>query len=264
MSGLQFTEEAAQQLETLYMTRDVVAQRTATLEKMCLVEGEHAIDMGCGPGYLCEAIGDKVGNCGRVVGIDVSPDLIAYAEQRNQRPWLTYRVGDATLVEEADGVFDLVACTQVAEYIPDVDKAISEAFRVLKPGGRAVFVATDWDAVIWHSDNPARMNAVMQTWEAHCAHPQLPRSISERLRKAGFNVDGASVFPILNLDWGDDTYSKGMTALIRDFVAGQKRLSQRDLRDWEEELPRLSGEGRYFFSSIRFIFQASRPRELSD
>ncbi len=259
MSGLEFTEEAARQLEAIYMTRDVVAQRIETLKHLQLVEGEHAIDIGCGPGFLCEGMAEIVGGSGRALGLDISEDLVARAERRNNRPWLSYRVGDATAIDEPDETFDVAACTQVAEYIPDVGKAISEIYRVLKAGGRGVFVATDWDAVIWHSDVPDRMSAVMKCWESHCAHPRLPRSISERLRSAGFNVDGASVFPILNLEWGDDTYSKGMTALIRDFVTSQGQVTRDDLIAWENEFPRLSQEGRYFFSSNRFIFRASKP-----
>lgn len=259
MSGLEFTEEAARQLEAIYMTRDVVAQRSETLKHLQLVEGEHVIDVGCGPGFLCEDMAEIVGSSGRTLGLDISTDLVALAERRNSRSWLSYRVGDATAINEPDETFDVATCTQVAEYIPDVNRAIVETFRVLKAGGRAVFVATDWDAVIWHSDVPDRMSAVMKSWERHCAHPRLPRSLSERLRAAGFNVDEVSVFPILNLEWGDDTYSKGMTALIRDFVGGQGQVTHDDLIAWESELPRLSKEGRYFFSSNRFIFRASKP-----
>lgn len=259
MSGLEFTEEAARQLEAIYMTPDVIAQRSETLKHLQLIEGEHVMDIGCGPGFLCEEIAEIVGSSGRTLGLDISTDLVARAERRNNRSWLSYRVGDATALNEPDDTFDVAACTQVAEYIPDVNKVISETYRVLKAGGRAVFVATDWDAVIWHSDVPARMSAVMKCWEAHCAHPRLPRSISERLRAAGFNVDGASVFPILNLEWGDDTYSKGMTVLIRDFVTRQGELTPNDLIEWENELPRLSKEGRYFFNSSRFIFRVSKP-----
>ncbi len=259
MSGLEFTEEAARRLEAIYMTRDVVAQRSETLKHLQLVEGEHVIDIGCGPGFLCEGMAEIVGGSGLTLGLDISADLVARAERRNNRTWLSYRVGDATAIDEPDETFDAAACTQVAEYIPDVGKAISETYRVLKAGGRGVFVATDWDAVIWHSNVPDRMSAVMKCWESHCAHPRLPRSIPERLRSAGFNVDGASVFPILNLEWGDDTYSKGMTALIRDFVADRGQVTHDDLIAWENEFPRLSQEGRYFFSSNRFIFRASKP-----
>src|SRR5215469_16084755 len=85
---------------------------------------------------------------------------------------------------------------------------LTEVFRVLKPNCRTVFVATDWDALVWFSDDPKRMSAVMKSWEAHCAHPRLPRSMAFRLVNGGFRLDGAAVFPILNLQYTDDTYSK--------------------------------------------------------
>jgi ubiquinone/menaquinone biosynthesis C-methylase UbiE len=120
-------------------------------------------------------MGELVGRRGAVVGIDISTDLIALCNRRKPSTWLSYAIGDATKIDQADGSFDVVVCTQVAEYVPDVDSVLSEAFRVLKPGGRTVFVATDWDAVVWHSENPERMALVMKSWEAHCAHPRLPR-----------------------------------------------------------------------------------------
>jgi SAM-dependent methyltransferase len=225
-----------------------------------LAKGQTVIDIGCGPGFLCESMAEIVGSAGRVVGIDISADLVALATRRNSRPWLSYRIGDATLIDEPDARFDVAACTQVAEYVPDVDKAISEVFRVLKPDGRAVFVATDWDALVWHSDHPDRMAAVMKSWEAHCAHPQLPRSIVTRLRAAGFVLKEASVFSILNTEWGDDTFSKGLSSLIRDFVAGRGDVPADDLTAWLEELSQLSDEGRYFFSTNRFIFNVLKAR----
>jgi SAM-dependent methyltransferase len=259
MSGLQFTEEAARQLERLYQTSDVVAQRSETIKLLALRSGERVLDVGCGPGYLCESIAEAVGRDGAVTGIDISSDLIALCKRRNPPTWLSYVVGDATNIGQPDASFDVVACAQVAEYVPDVDRVVSEAFRVLRPGGRAVFVATDWDALVWHSEMPDRMALVMKSWEAHCAHPRLPRSLASRLADAGFRFDGAAVFPILNLQWHDDTYSKGLARLIRDFVGRRNDVPSDDLRGWHEEFAQLSEAGRYFFSSNRYIFRASRP-----
>ena len=152
-----------------------------------------------------------------------------------------------------------MVCTQVAEYVPDVDRVFSEAFRVLNPGGRTVFVATDWDAVVWHSEDPERMALVMKLWEEHCAHPHLPRSMAYRLIRAGFRFDGAAVFPILNLQCDDDSYSKGLAHIVRDFVAPKKDISADDLNEWHGEFERLSDAGRYFFSINRYIFKASKP-----
>ena len=258
VSGLKFTSEAAKQLEALYRTPDVVAQRSETLRRLQLVAGHSVIDLGSGPGFLCESMADIVGPSGRVLGIDISPDLVELSVRRNHRGWLSYRVGDATVVDEPEASFDVVTCTQVAEYIAEVDNVISQAFRVLKPGGRTLFVATDWDSVIWHSGAPDRMAAVMKSWEAHCAHPRLPRTMASRLSAAGLVLEGVSVFPILNLEWSDAAYSTGLATSIREFVAKRGDIGADELADWAEELPRLSRQGRYFFSSNRFIFIASK------
>jgi arsenite methyltransferase len=259
MSRLEFTSEAAKQLEAVYLTSDMIGQRLETIRQLNLSSGESILDVGCGPGYLCESIGEIVGRHGAVVGIDISTELVALCNRRKASKWLSYEVGDATKVNHADASFDVVVCTQVAEYVPDVDRVLLEAFRVLKPGGRTVFVATDWDAVVWYSENPDRMALVMKLWEEHCAHPHLPRSMAHKLVNAGFRFDGASVFPILNLQCDDDSYSNGLASLIRDFVARKKDVSADDLKKWHSEFGRLSEAGRYFFSTNRYIFRASKP-----
>ncbi|MHC2332958.1 methyltransferase domain-containing protein [Bradyrhizobium sp. USDA 4454] len=260
MGGLEFTEEAARRLESLYLTRDVVAQRAETIRRLALLDGERVLDIGCGPGFLSESIAAAVGGDGAVVGIDISSDLIELCKRRNPPQWLSFMVGDATQLAQPDASFDVVVCTQVAEYVSDVDRVLSEAFRVLKCGGRAVFVATDWDALIWHSDAPDRMRSVLKCWEAHCAHPHLPRSLALRLTEAGLRFDELAVFPILNLKWEDELYSKGLAGLIRQFVGQRNEISAESLQEWHDEFGRLNEAHRYFFSSNRYIFLASKLR----
>src|SRR5260370_2757877 len=186
MTGVEFANEAERQLEKTYLPGDIIAQRFETIRQLNLSDGERVLDIGCGPGYLCESMGEIVGRHGAVVGIDISTDLIALCNRRKTSPWLSYAIGDATRVNQADASLDVVVCTQVAEYVPDVDRVLSESFRVLKPGGRTIFVATAWDAVVWYSENPERMALVMKLWEEHCAHPHLPSSIANRLVHSAF------------------------------------------------------------------------------
>jgi arsenite methyltransferase len=259
MSGLTFTDEAARHLERTYRTRDIVAQRRETLRHLDLSAGERVLDIGCGPGFLCEAMSDIVGQHGAVAGIDVSPDLVNLCDRRKHAAWLSYDVGDATRLDQPDASFDVVVCTQVAEYIVDADKALSEAFRVLRPGGRTLFIATDWDAVVWFSDDPERMACVLKSWEAHCAHPRLPRTMPHRLANAGFRVDDAVIYALLNLSYDDDGYSKGLSTIMKKFVGGHGDVSPSDLDAWLGEFESLHEAGRYFFSSNRYIFKASKP-----
>jgi ubiquinone/menaquinone biosynthesis C-methylase UbiE len=259
MSGMEYSKDNAKRLERLYLTSDIRAQRAEIIRQLDLASGERVLDIGCGPGYLCESIAEIVGPDGAVAGIDISTDLIAMCDQQKASSWITYAIGEATELEQPDVSFDVVVCTQVAEYVPDVDRVLREAFRVLKPGGRTIFVATDWDAVVWHSENPERMASVMKSWEVHCAHPRLPRSMAGRLVKAGFRLDGASIFPILNLHYDDDSYSKGLARGIRDFVGRGNDVPAGSLDAWHDEFARLDQAGEYFFSTNRYIFRASKP-----
>src|SRR5216684_5381463 len=122
MGGLEFTKEAAKRLEKTYLTRDVVAQRLETIRQLNLSRGESVLDIGCGPGYLCETMAEIVGPHGAVVGIDISTELLALCNQRKPYPWLSYAVGEATETNQPDSSFDVVVCTQVAEYVPDADR----------------------------------------------------------------------------------------------------------------------------------------------
>jgi ubiquinone/menaquinone biosynthesis C-methylase UbiE len=259
MSGLEYTNENAKRLERFYLTRDVKASRAEQIRQLDLSAGESVLDIGCGPGYLSESMAGIVGQDGAVVGIDVSTDLIAICNRQKASTWVSYEIGDATRITQADGSFDAVVCTQVAEYVPDVDRVVLEALRVLKPGGRALFVATDWDAVVWHTDDRERMASVMRSWEEHCAHPRLPRTMACRLVNAGFRLDGASIFPVLNLQYDDDSFSKGLARAVREFVGRKKDVSTDVLNEWHGEFERLSEAGRYFFSSNRYFFRASKP-----
>jgi len=148
MSGLKFTDEAARQLEKTYRAKDMVAQRLETIRHLNLSPGESVLDIGCGPGFLCESMVKIVGPKGSVVGVDISTDLIALCNRRQASKGLSYEIGDATKLNQSNATFDAVACTQVAEYIAEIDRVFLETFRVLKPNGRTVFVATDWSTIV--------------------------------------------------------------------------------------------------------------------
>ena len=257
MATLQFTEEQARRLEALYSTADVRAQREETLRLLALSLGETVLDVGCGPGFLCESMADCVGFKGQVFGIDVSSDLVELARRRNQRPWLKYETGDALALLAPDQSFDVAVCAQVLEYVSDIDRGIRELYRVLRPGGRTLVVDTEWNSVVWRSADPARMARILSAWEAHCVDPHLPCTLTPRLRAAEFTVQGVSGFPIINTTLGEN-YSSGLMELIVDFVRRQKLIAPNELGDWRADLVALSDRGEYFFSTVRHMFWARK------
>ena len=258
MSAIEFSDEMARRLELTYQSRDLVAQRRETLYWLNLATGEEVLDVGSGPGFLCEDMADAVGKDGRVVGIDISEDLLGRARQRNGRPWLSYKIAHATAIDLPDRSFDVVSCVQVAEYVSDLAAAIAEMFRLLRSGGRAIVVATDWDSIVWHTADRTRMAAILEVWETHCAHPRLPRTLGPALKAGGFSLDETKVYPILNLEWDSDTYSAGLAGLMREYVASQDAGLEHHIEKWLAEFSELDERGEYFFTINRYIFCVSK------
>ena len=175
MSMLQFDENGARHILRLYSTPDVVQQRAKVLALLAAQPGERVLDIGSGPGFLVASLADAVGASGAVHGIDQSAPMNAVARDLiGTRPWARIDDGDALELPYADGAFDAAVSTQVYEYVADIPRALSELRRVLRLGGRALVLDTDWDSVVWHVADRQRHRRVMAAWEEHLVHPHLP------------------------------------------------------------------------------------------
>lgn len=142
-----------------------------------------------------------------------------------------------------------------------MDGAVAELFCLLRPGGRAVIMATDWHTLAWHSMDEARMDRVLGAWAGHAAHPVLPRSLAARLRRVGFVVEAAEVVPILNLgQLAADSYSWAFIELVRDYVVGQGGIEAAEAEAWAAELGELGRRQEYFLSLGRVLFLVRRPQ----
>ncbi|MEM7173424.1 MAG: methyltransferase domain-containing protein, partial [Pseudomonadota bacterium] len=156
--------------------------------------------------------------------------------------------------------FDAIVSTQVAEYIPDINAFCLEVFRVLKPGGRGLVLATDWDGVCWHSENPERMERILKAFAPHCADSRLPRTLAAKLRAAGLRLDEVSFFSIINVDRYEGCYAEMTIPFISAYVEGQGSVPDDVLRQWAQEQDDLNKRGEHFFSTGRFSFCVSKPK----
>ena len=243
-------------LEAFNLMPEIVAQREAILRQVNLRPGESVLDVGCGAGYLCRAMAEIVGAAGQVRGIDIAADVITLANIKKERDWLSFEVGDAKRMPFPGATFDVVTCIQLLEYLPRFDVALSEIFRVLRPKGRALLVSTDWDSVVWNSDDDSRMESMMQTWRKHCFDPRMPRRMRQYLNTAGFKLDALDMFPIINLEFRKQTYSYHLAELIGEFALTKQHIAQDIYDEWTNDLRQLSVEHRYLFQANRFLFRA--------
>jgi len=257
---LRFDDEAARAIEAVYTTPDVIEQRRTVLSALALRPGERVLDLGVGPGLLAAEMADAVGRNGLVQGVDLSPSMLAMAGNR-ARPAgaapVEVRQADVTALPFPDAAFDAAVSTQVYEYVPDMPAALAEAHRVLVAGGRLLVLDTDWDSIVWRSDDDGRMARVLAVWDDHLVHRDLPRRLPELLAGAGLALRTAAVVPILNVGYRRETYSHGMIDLVAKFVAGRGDVSAAEAAAWADDL-RAMGD-RYFFSLSRYLFVAERP-----
>lgn len=257
---LRFDAEEARKVEAVYLTPDVVAQRREVLGLLALAPGERVIDIGSGPGLLAVEMAAAVGPTGRVCGIDVSDSMLELARGRMTAPGsapVEYLTGGVDRIPYPDGAFDVAVSTQVLEYVPDIPAALAEIRRVLRPGGRLLVLDTDWDSIVWRSDDRDRLGRVLVAWEQHLADPHLPMRLMGELAAAGFDPDAPRVLPLLNVGFDPDTFSAGILAIIAAYVVGRDGLTQEEVDAWAADV-RGQGDGA-FFSLNRYLFGATRP-----
>ena len=255
----QFDDQASKRLESIYLTPDVVEQREKVLALLAPRAGEHAQDIGCGPGLTTESLALAVGADGHVLGVDIAEPMLAIAKQRcASLPQVSLGMADVTALPYEDARFDCALASQVYEYVEQIDTALKELARVIKPGGRAVLVDTDWESAVWASHDDVRMRKILETWNEHIPHPQLPRSLKRRMEQAGFIKVRVDVVPLLNLAYDPQTYSVGMMDMLGSFVAGRHGLSADDVAAWKEDARAIGAENNYFFSLNRYVFTGER------
>jgi arsenite methyltransferase len=104
-----------------------------------LKEGETVLDLGSGAGFDCFLASQAVGKKGRVIGVDMTGDMLERAAANARKAGydnVEFRLGEIEALPVEDGTVDAVISNCVINLVPDKDKAFLEAFRVLKPGGR--------------------------------------------------------------------------------------------------------------------------------
>ncbi len=104
-----------------------------------LKPGEVVLDLGSGGGFDCFLAANAVGPEGRVIGVDMTPDMIDIATGNAERGGynnVEFRLGEIEALPAADAEVDVILSNCVINLVPDKAKAFAEACRVLKPGGR--------------------------------------------------------------------------------------------------------------------------------
>ncbi len=104
-----------------------------------LEEGETVLDLGSGAGFDCFLAAEKVGAQGKVIGVDMTPDMVEKARQNAAKGGfdnVDFRLGEIEALPVADSSVDVIISNCVLNLSPAREKVFAEALRALRPGGR--------------------------------------------------------------------------------------------------------------------------------
>ncbi len=146
--------------------------------------GEVAMDLGSGGGIDVFLAANKVGPNGRVIGVDMTEDMVKKANEiakKNGYKNVEFRLGEIENLPVEDNSVDVIISNCVINLSPDKLRTYQEAYRVLKPGGRILI-----SDLVTEGELPEEIKKNFDAW-AECIGGALEkREYLDTIRKAGF------------------------------------------------------------------------------
>lgn len=162
-----------------------------------LKEGETVLDLGSGAGFDCFLAAVRVGPNGKIIGVDMTPEMIERAQANARKDGVEnveFRLGDIERLPVEDASVDVIISNCVINLAPDKGRVFREAFRVLKPEGRLMVS----DIVLTKPLPDAVKNSVA-AYVGCVAGASLKEEYLEAMRQAGFAdvvVQSEAPFPV--------------------------------------------------------------------
>ena len=161
-----------------------------------LQEGETVLDLGSGAGFDCFLAAKKVGATGKVIGVDMTPEMLDKARQNAAKDNYTnveFRLGEIENIPAADGSVDAIISNCVINLSPDKPRVFQEAFRVLRPGGR--MMVSD---IVLLAELPEFVKQSVEAYAGCVAGAMLKDDYLAAIKAAGFDeveILDETIFP---------------------------------------------------------------------
>ncbi len=187
-----------------------------------LKEGETVLDLGSGAGFDCFLAAGRVGKKGKVIGVDMTPEMIDKARENARKGNYTnveFRLGEIENIPAADNSVDAIISNCVINLAPDKKKVFKEAFRVLKPGGR--LMVSD---LVLMKELPKAIQDSVEAYIGCLSGAIMKDEYLEAIREAGFGdvrVLDETNYPIELM--ANDSTAK---AIIEDFNIPAEALKE--------------------------------------
>jgi SAM-dependent methyltransferase len=233
-------------------------RRLLAFETLDLVPGLRVLEIGCGGGQLASNIAPALGGDGQYVGLDANDEQLAAARTSYKDvPNAEFVQGDATTLPFEVGSFDRIVAINTFEYIPDIAAVLTEAHRVLRPGGRLVNISVLWDHWQLHGADAELTAHLLDVFREHCLHQMLPLELPAHFRETGFGGVGRDLFTFLNTSLHENAFGYWAARVLCIF-AQMKGVPEEDTSRFMAELEQADREGRFGFFNASVIHWAVR------
>jgi arsenite methyltransferase len=149
-----------------------------------LEPGQRVLDLGSGAGFDCFLAARAVGPSGKVIGVDMTEEMLAKARENAEKNGFTnveFRMGEIEALPVADNSTDVIISNCVINLSPEKARVFKEAYRVLKPGGRLAVADVVATATL-----PAEVRGDWAAYTGCMAGASQINELEEMLRQAGF------------------------------------------------------------------------------
>jgi len=186
-----------------------------------LQPGETVVDLGSGGGFDCFLSAQEVGDTGRVIGVDMTPDMLTKARnnaEKGKYSNVEFRLGEIEHLPIADNEADVIISNCVINLSPDKTQVFREAFRVLKPGGRLAISDVVATAIL-----PEEMRKDVGLVSACMGNASLIEDLATMIEEAGFTnvrIEPKSESKEFMRDWAPG--SEVMNYIVSATIEGEK------------------------------------------
>ncbi|UPM56151.1 arsenite methyltransferase [Gottfriedia acidiceleris] len=147
---------------------------------------ETVLDLGSGGGFDCFLAARKVGESGRVIGVDMTPEMISKARlnaEKNSFKNVEFRLGEIENLPVANDSVDVIISNCVINLSPDKNRVFQEAYRVLKKGGRLAI-----SDIVLTADLPDDIRNDLSFYSGCISGSSYIKDLEQYLQLAGFNA----------------------------------------------------------------------------